>query len=286
MRLVVPFSSHSPYVWFHFHRSFAAGFWCLVTVLFPGAGGLYTGGSSCPVMSSYEKSPSCICHSPNFSVFRDVFMGRLVILVKRSHLRPCTLDNGTAVGNRNCGQRVADDHARVPKSVYWFLGCIPSTSPEPKGLSNMQFALRVFRCVAQGSFPAAFVIQGQACLEGKASHSHPPFLCHFSCLLPCHDLQVYSSAFQNTIFHLWRVSAENTLIGTVSAVVDFGRWLGSQHRSPLQNPSTSVLWGRLVSWCSGPSNPYLHVLSYHSSTIPPGRSLQVVFRHFQNFLQK
>ena len=51
-------------------------------------------------------------------VFRDVFMGRLVILVKRSHLRSCTLHHGTAAGNPNCGQRVADDNAPVPKSIF------------------------------------------------------------------------------------------------------------------------------------------------------------------------
>ena len=68
-------------------------------------------------------------------------MCRLIIVVKRSHLGSCTLDYGTAVGYPNCGQRVADDHARVPKSVCWLLGCIRSTSPQPEGLSNMQFAL-------------------------------------------------------------------------------------------------------------------------------------------------
>ena len=47
----------------------------------------------------------------------------------------------------------------------------------------MQFALVVFRSVVQGSFPATFVVQGLTCLEGKASHSHRPFLCQFSGLL-------------------------------------------------------------------------------------------------------
>ena len=47
-------------------------------------------------------------------------------------------------------------------------------------------------------------------------------------------------------------------------------WLGSRHHSPLQNPSTSVLRGRLVSSCSNlPSNPCLHVSSCHFSTGPP-----------------
>ena len=53
-------------------------------------------------------------------MFRDVFVCRLVIVVKRSNLGSCTLDNGTAVSYPNCGQRVADDHARVPKSAGCF----------------------------------------------------------------------------------------------------------------------------------------------------------------------
>ena len=133
----------------------------------PGAGGLSTVGSSCPVMSSYEKSPSCGCRSLQFPhVFRDVFVGRLINFVKRSHLRFCTLDYGTAVGNPDCGQRVADDNAGVPKSVCWFLDCIRSTSPEPKGLSNMQFALVVFRCMAQGSFSSGVCGPGPGLLGG------------------------------------------------------------------------------------------------------------------------
>ena len=63
--------------------------------------------------------------------------------------------------------------------------------------------------------------------------------------------------------------------------------LGSQHRSPLQILSMSVLRGRLVASCSSLlSNPCLHVLSNHSSTVLPGVSLQVVFRRFQLSLQK
>ena len=43
--------------------------------------------------------------------------------------------------------------------------------------------------------------------------------------------------------------------------------LGSQHRSSIQNPSMSVLRGRLVSSCGGLlSNPCLHVLSYHGAS--------------------
>ena len=44
-------------------------------------GGLSAGGSSCPVMSSSKKSPSCNNRSPrSLMCFRDVFMGCLVVL--------------------------------------------------------------------------------------------------------------------------------------------------------------------------------------------------------------
>ena len=59
--------------------------------------------------------------------------------------------------------------ARVPGSICWFLGCIRST-PEAKGLSNMWFTLVVFRrCMVQGLFPAAFVIQGRSDPRGSLS---------------------------------------------------------------------------------------------------------------------
>ena len=78
----------------------------LVTVLSPGAGGLSTGGSSCPVMSSYGKSPSCSCRSLEFPlVFRHVFVYRLIVLVKRLQLRSCIPDHRT-------GGRGADDNVQ------------------------------------------------------------------------------------------------------------------------------------------------------------------------------
>ena len=92
-----------------------------------------TGSSSYPVMSSHEKSPPRSSRSQVSHVFRDVFVCRLVT-VKRSHLGSCTHDFGTAVGNPNCGQRVADDHAWVPKSVCRFLGCTRFTSPKTRGV--------------------------------------------------------------------------------------------------------------------------------------------------------
>ena len=174
--------------------------------------------------------------------------------------------------NPNCGQRVADDNAWVQKSICWFFGCICSKSPEPKGLSNMLFTL---------------VIQGQACMEGKASHGHRSFLSQFSCLLPAHDRQVCSPAFQNGILQLWMVSAENTLIGNVSAVVDFSR-SGLVH-------SITVLFEVRSRLCFGAVLCHLVVVFFSIFTctfclaIPP-RCLQG--DHFKscsvafNFLQK
>ena len=134
-----------------------------------GAGGLSTGGSSCPVMSSYEKSPSCISRSPRSHVFRNVFMGCLVVFSKRPYLGPCTLDFRTTVCNPNRGQRVADYYTQVPNSAgRFFFFCVRSTSPKPQRLSNVQFALVVFRSVVvQGSFPSTLVIQCQAWLVGQ-----------------------------------------------------------------------------------------------------------------------
>ena len=70
-------------------------------------------------------------------MFRTVFMGCLVVFSKRSYLGSCTLDNGTTIRNPNCGQRVADDYARVPQNAGWFFTlpatvvilCKPAVSP-------------------------------------------------------------------------------------------------------------------------------------------------------------
>ena len=48
----------------HFHWFFSLGPGCLITVLSPGTSGLSTGGSCCPVISSYGKSPSCGSRRP------------------------------------------------------------------------------------------------------------------------------------------------------------------------------------------------------------------------------
>ena len=85
------------------------------------------------------------------------------------------------------------------------------------------------------------------------------------------------------------ILAENTLVRTVTRwSLIFGRSkLGSQHRSPLQNLSMSVLRGRLVSSCSSrPSNPCPHALSCHSSTVAPAVSLRVSYHRFQLFRRK
>ena len=128
-------------------------------------------------------------------MFRNVFMGCLVVFSKRSYLGSCTLDYGTTVCKPNRGQRVADYYTRMPKSAGSYFCCVRSTS--------LQFAVVGFRCMVQGSFPSTFVIQCQACLQGNASRSHRPFLCQFSCLLPAHYAWVCSSTLQNSILHLW-----------------------------------------------------------------------------------
>ena len=45
----------------------------------------------------------------------------------------------------------------------------------------------------------------------------------FSILLPASDTKIGSSAVQNGVFHLRRVPADHTLVGTVSPFVDLGR---------------------------------------------------------------
>ena len=57
---------------------------------------------------------------PVFHMFRDVFMGCLVVFSKRSYLGSCTLDHRSTVCNSNRGQRVADYYTRVPKSAGFF----------------------------------------------------------------------------------------------------------------------------------------------------------------------
>ena len=244
-----------------------------VAMFFLDVNELSTGGTSCPVMSSCGKSPSCSSRSPRSHMFHDVFVCRLLIVVKRLHLGSCTLDYGTAVGYLNCGRRVADDHARVPKSVCWFLGCIRSTSPKPEELSNMQFSLIVFRCVDLISIdvfgprldlpPIILSAAGSLCL-GLLLHTPKR-----------HLPSVEGSCRRHVGTRCIRCRCFLML------------WLGSQRRSPLQNPSTSVLRGRLVSSCSNlPSSPCLHVLSGHFSTGLPVVSLQVWSHRFQLSQQK
>ena len=80
-------------------------------------------------------------------MFRDVFVGCLVVFSTRSYLASCTRDYGTTVCNPNRGHRVADYYTWVPKSAGWSFCCVRSMSPKPERLSNVQFALVVFRCV-------------------------------------------------------------------------------------------------------------------------------------------
>ena len=52
-------------------------------------------------------------------MFRNVFMGCLVVFSKRSYLGSCTLDHRATVCTPNLGQRVADYYTRMPKSAGW-----------------------------------------------------------------------------------------------------------------------------------------------------------------------
>ena len=112
-------------------------------------------------------------------------------------------------------------------------------------------------CMVQGSFPAAFVVQGQACLEGKASHCHRPFLCQFSCLSPTNDPLVDPSFLPKTRWYA---------LYPLSLIFDSLAWFTASQSS--SNPSMCVLRGST------------------SSTVPSGVALQVVFRRFQLSLQK
>ena len=52
----------------------------------------------------------------------------------------------------NCGQRVADDHAWVPKSVCWFLGCVRSTSAKPEGTCSWVLLFLVYKTFLDTTF--------------------------------------------------------------------------------------------------------------------------------------
>ena len=72
-------------------------------------------------MSSYEKSPSCANRSP-MSLMCSVTCSWAASSssINGRTLGSCTHDYGTTVCNPNCGQRVADDYARVPRSSVFF----------------------------------------------------------------------------------------------------------------------------------------------------------------------
>ena len=76
-------------------------------------------------------------------------MGCLVVFSKRSYLGLCALGHGTTIGNPNCGQRVADDHARVPESAGWSFCCVRSTSPKTRGA--VQHAVRACSASLHGA---------------------------------------------------------------------------------------------------------------------------------------
>ena len=148
----------------------------LVTVLSPGTGGLSTGGSSCPVMSSYEKVAVMEWRLSQFSdMFRGVLVCRSTATAKRPHLRPCTVGHGPAVGDPNCDQCVADDNTRMPESPGWSW-LLSLHVAKTRGV--VQHAVRP----GSVSLHGARLVSSGVCdprpslLGGKASHSHRPFL--------------------------------------------------------------------------------------------------------------
>ena len=171
--------------------------------------GCPTGSSSCPVMSSCEQSPSCSGRSPSF----------FMCSVTCSWVGSCALDYGTAVGNPNCGQRFADDNARVPESI-----CLASWLHSHNVARTKGVVQHVVR-------PGGVSLHGAWLVSSGICHPKPSLLggpgvswsstVPVSVLLRVACARVCSPAFQNGIFRLWRVSAENTLISNVSAVVDF-----------------------------------------------------------------
>ena len=95
------FSSHSsPYVWFHFLWSFSAGSW--------GSGHCALSWYRWAVHWRFVLSGDAFVREvavlkQSFSQFHHVCSWPLIVLVKRSHLRSCTLHYGTSERNPNCG---------------------------------------------------------------------------------------------------------------------------------------------------------------------------------------
>ena len=227
-------------------------------------------------MSSCEKSPSFSGRSPT-SLMCSVTCPccRLVIVVERSHLGSCTLDYGTAVGNPNSGQRVADDHARVPRKRL--LVFLLHSLHVYKTREVVQRALRPCSVSLRG----AGLVSSDVCgprlfLRGGQGVSLSSIV-----LVPV-LLSAAGSLRLGLFLHIPKrhlIPAEDTLVRAVSAVVIFGR-------SDLVH-GIAVLFKIRPRLCFGAvlcclvvvflPNPYLHVLSYHSSTVPPGESLPVVF---------
>ena len=115
-----------------------------------GAGRLSTGGSSCPVMSSYEKSPSCMNRSPR-SLTCSVMCSWAASSssVNGRTWGPWLFDFRTTVCNPIHGERVADHYTRVPNTAGWSFCCIRLHGSKTREV--VQRAVRPFSVSLRGA---------------------------------------------------------------------------------------------------------------------------------------
>ena len=211
-------------------------------------------------------------------------MGRVIVLVKRSHLRSCTLDCGTAVGNPNCAQSVADDNSRVPKSICWLLGCIRSTSPEPKGVVQHVATWWCFAAWCKARFQRR--LWSKTRLAGRARRLiviDRSWVCpHACCLLttqmsaPPHSKVASSICGGFLPTTCWNALYPLSLIFDAMACVTASQSSSKSVHVCASGPSCVFL-----KWFLFQSLPARSVLPVLHGAV----SLQVVFRRFQLFLQ-
>ena len=207
-------------------------------------------------------------------MFRDVFLCRLIVIVQRSHPRACTFNNGPALGDPNCGQS-ADDHAMMPESIRWFLGC--TRSARMKGvvlhvIHPRNVSWRDVRPVSSDAYDPE-----PSLLEGRYVSLSSTFPASVPCLLPTNYLQVGATAFPNGLFHLWGgflLEARWWALCPLSVILDAMPWF-TAYPDPLVSSCNIIL----SHFCE-------HALSYHVSTAPSKVLFPAVFRRFQFSLHK
>ena len=179
-------------------------------------------------------------------MLRHVLSCRFIVIMKRSYLRSCTFVNRLTVCDPDCSLQ------DFRKALVGFLAALGPRAPGPNGLnkSDKEFALVVFRGVLQCPFPAAFVIQSQACLKSDTSHGHRSFLCQFPacCLLtnlksaPPHSKMASSICGGFLARTLWYA------LYPLSLILDARAWFAASQSA--SNLSMSVLRARLFSSCN------------------------------------